>query len=128
MFHVKHAPVFHVKHYCPLPNMRWGAVMFYERQGSGNLVIVSGLTLTGGVTTRSHGRVSVIRSQRQSQSTNNLSNSVSVLGSLVSGNNIESGENTENGGEQGVKGLADLRSKHVYESPHGIRELRLGRY
>nr|DAO84534.1 MAG TPA: hypothetical protein [Caudoviricetes sp.] len=30
MFHVKHAPVFHVKHYCPLPDSRQGAVMFYE--------------------------------------------------------------------------------------------------
>nr|DAK80306.1 MAG TPA: hypothetical protein [Caudoviricetes sp.] len=85
--------------------------MFYERRRSGDLVL-SGLTLTGGVTARRHSGVSVIRSQRQSQSTDNLGNSVSILRRLVCGNNIEGRENTENGGEQGIKGLADLRSKH----------------
>nr|DAK64344.1 MAG TPA: hypothetical protein [Caudoviricetes sp.] len=126
MFHVKHVPVFHVKHCCPLPNMRWGAVMFYGRRRSGDLVL-RGVALTGGVTASSCAGASVIRSQSQSQGADNLGNSIGVLGRLVCGNNIESGENTENGGEQGVKGLADLRSKHVYESPHGIRNLRLGR-
>nr|DAQ96201.1 MAG TPA: hypothetical protein [Caudoviricetes sp.] len=29
MFHVKHAPVFHVKRYCPPPDSRWRAVTFY---------------------------------------------------------------------------------------------------
>nr|DAV57046.1 MAG TPA: hypothetical protein [Caudoviricetes sp.] len=101
--------------------------MFYERRRSGDLVLVGGLAITGGVTAGRHSGVSVIRSQRQSQSTNNLGNSVSVLRRLVRGNNIESGENTENSGEQGIKGLADLRSKHIYESPHGIWNLRLSR-
>ena len=100
--------------------------MFYERRRSGDLVL-SGLALTGGVTAGRHSGASVIRGQRQSQSTDNLGSSVSILRCLVRGNNIESGENTENGGEQGVKGLADLRSKYAYESPHGIRNLRLSR-
>nr|DAQ47079.1 MAG TPA: hypothetical protein [Caudoviricetes sp.] len=100
--------------------------MFYKRRRSGNLVL-SSLTLTGSVTASGRAGASVIRSQRQSQGTNNLGNSVSVLRRLVRGNNIESGKNTENGGKQGIKGLADLRSKHVYESPHGIRNLRLSR-
>ena len=85
--------------------------MFYERWRSGGLVL-SGLTLTGGVTSNSRAGASVIRSQRQSQSTNNLGGSVSILRRLVCRNNIEGRKNTENGGEQGVKGLADLGSKH----------------
>nr|DAD98070.1 MAG TPA: hypothetical protein [Siphoviridae sp. ctQ091] len=93
---------------------------------SGDLVL-SGLALTGGVTARRHSGVSVVRGQRQSQSTDNLGNSVGILGRLIRRNNVESGKNTENGGEQGVKGLADLRSKHCCESPHGIRNLRLSR-
>nr|DAS08701.1 MAG TPA: hypothetical protein [Caudoviricetes sp.] len=100
--------------------------MFYERRRSGGIVL-SSLALTGSVTARRHSGASVIRGQRQSQSTNNLGNSISVLRRLVRGNNIESGKHAENGGEQGIKGLADLRSKHVYESPHGIRNLRLSR-
>nr|DAF93848.1 MAG TPA: hypothetical protein [Siphoviridae sp. ct0eR1] len=101
--------------------------MFYERQRSGDLVIVGGLTLTGGVTASGRAGASVIRSQRQSQSTNNLGNSIGILRRLIRGNNIESSENTENGGEQSVQGLADLGSKHVYESPHRFRNLRLSR-
>nr|DAQ71916.1 MAG TPA: hypothetical protein [Caudoviricetes sp.] len=101
--------------------------MFYEQWRSGDLILVGGLTLTGGMTASGRARASVIRSQCQSQGADDLGNSVSVLGRLVRGNNIESGENTENGGEQSVKGLADLRSKHVYESPHRIRNLRLSR-
>nr|DAX79542.1 MAG TPA: hypothetical protein [Caudoviricetes sp.] len=93
---------------------------------SGDLVL-SGLTITGGVTARRHSGTSVIRSQRQSQSTNNLGNSVSVLRRLIRRNNIESRKNTENSGEQGVKGLADLGSEHFIKSPHRFRNLRLSR-
>nr|DAD86892.1 MAG TPA: hypothetical protein [Siphoviridae sp. ctio73] len=100
--------------------------MFCGRRRSGYLVL-SGLTLTGGVTASGRARASVIRSQRQSQSTDNLGNSVSILRRLIRRNNIESRKNTENSGEEGVKGLADLRSKHVYESPHRFRNLRLSR-
>nr|DAI34530.1 MAG TPA: hypothetical protein [Caudoviricetes sp.] len=85
--------------------------MFYELRVSGNLVL-SGLTLTGGVTASGRARASVIGGQRQSQSTDNLGSSVSILRRLVRRNNIESRKNTENGGEQSVKCLADLRSKH----------------
>nr|DAS60866.1 MAG TPA: hypothetical protein [Caudoviricetes sp.] len=85
--------------------------MFYERPGSGDLVI-SSLALTGGMTTGGSGRTSVIRSQSQSQGTDNLRSGVSVLRRLVRRNNIEGRKNTENGGEQSIKGLADLRSKH----------------
>nr|DAK32065.1 MAG TPA: hypothetical protein [Caudoviricetes sp.] len=56
--------------------------------------------------------MSVIRSQRQSQSTNNLGDSVSILRRLIRGNNIERSKNTKHGGEQSVKRLANLRSKH----------------
>nr|DAE88922.1 MAG TPA: hypothetical protein [Caudoviricetes sp.] len=118
--------MFHVKHYCPPPDSRWGAVMFYARRRSGDLVL-SGVALAGGVAASGRAGASVIRSQSQSQSTNNLGSSVSILRRLIRRNNIESGENTENGGEQGVKGLADLRSKHIYESPHRFRNLRLSR-
>nr|DAV44958.1 MAG TPA: hypothetical protein [Caudoviricetes sp.] len=118
--------MFHVKHYCPLPLVRWGAVVFYERRRSGDLVL-SSLTLTGGVTASGHARASVIRSQSQSQGTDNLGSSVSILRRLIRRNNIERGKNAKNGGEQSVKRLANLRSKHVYESPHRFRNLRLGR-
>nr|DAQ80922.1 MAG TPA: hypothetical protein [Caudoviricetes sp.] len=92
MFHVKHALVFHVKHYCPLPDNRWGAVMFYERRRSGGLVL-TGSVLAGGVTAGRRSGASVIRSQCQSQSTDNLGSSVSILGRLVRRNNIEGREN-----------------------------------
>nr|DAV31956.1 MAG TPA: hypothetical protein [Caudoviricetes sp.] len=100
--------------------------MFYERRRSGDLVL-SGLTFTSDVAASGRAGASVIRGQRQSQSTDNLSSSVSILRCLIRRNNIKRGKNTENGGEQGIKGLADLRSKHVCESPHAIRNLRLSR-
>nr|DAN02243.1 MAG TPA: hypothetical protein [Caudoviricetes sp.] len=118
--------MFHVKRYCPLPDRRWGAVTFYERRRSGDLVL-SGLTLASGVTARRHSGASVIRGQRQSQSTDNLGDSVSILRRLIRRNNIKSRKNTKHGGEQSVKRLADLRSKHIYESPHRFRNLRLSR-
>nr|DAV84647.1 MAG TPA: hypothetical protein [Caudoviricetes sp.] len=100
--------------------------MFHERRRSGDLIL-SSLALAGGVTAGGRARASVIRSQRQSQSTNNLGSSVSILRCLIRRNNIERRKNTKNGSEQSVKRLADLRSKHIYESPHRFRNLRLGR-
>nr|DAY28417.1 MAG TPA: hypothetical protein [Caudoviricetes sp.] len=86
--------------------------MFYERRRSGGLVL-SGLTLTGGVTASGRAGASVIRSQRQSQSADNLGSSVSILRRLIRRNNIEGRKNTKHGGEQSVKRLANLRSKHL---------------
>nr|DAS53875.1 MAG TPA: hypothetical protein [Caudoviricetes sp.] len=72
--------------------------MFYERRRSGDLVL-SGLILTGSVTPSGRAGASVIRGQRQSQSTDNLGSSVSILRRLIRRNNIKSRKNTENGGE-----------------------------